>query len=204
MLSFPDSTKKVDPRVMRTRKWIRQAFWELLAEKGFQAITVQDITARAGINRATFYAHFTSKYDLLSYAIRETFREELETRVLSACHYSAKNLHTLMLTVCEFVERRARNCKNADQQFHALIESQIREQIRELVLHWLRDNSSHLVVKSTPDQVATVVSWAIYGLAYQRHQIKPIPPVETYVASAFPLIAVLLGEKSEDVSIASN
>lgn len=201
MVAISEANEKMDPRVRRTRHWIRQAFWELLSEKGFQAVTVQDITARAGVNRATFYAHFTSKYDLLSYAIRETFREELEKKVLSACHYSPENLYTLMLTVCEFVETYSRRCMNVDRQFHALIESQVREQIRELVLHWLSDNDAHLALKSTPNQVATVASWAIYGLAYQRLQVKPPLPVETYVAHALPLIVELFGEKSESNAV---
>ena len=48
----------VDPRVKRTRKLLQQAFLELFQEKGFAAISIQDITERATANRATFYAHF--------------------------------------------------------------------------------------------------------------------------------------------------
>jgi hypothetical protein len=50
--------EKLDPRVKRTRSLILQAFGELLTEKGFEAISVQDITDKAEINRATFYKHF--------------------------------------------------------------------------------------------------------------------------------------------------
>ncbi|GAH73061.1 unnamed protein product, partial [marine sediment metagenome] len=47
--------KKVDKRIIRTRQQLSEAFFELLEEKGFQKITVQDITDRANVNRATFY-----------------------------------------------------------------------------------------------------------------------------------------------------
>src|SRR5207245_2778046 len=57
--------KGVDPRVKRTRKLLQQAFIELFQEKGFAAISIQDITERATVNRATFYAHFPDKYALL-------------------------------------------------------------------------------------------------------------------------------------------
>jgi len=60
-----------DPRVKRTRQLLQQALMDLLREKGFQAITVQDIAERATLNRATFYAHFTDKYDLIDNVMRE-------------------------------------------------------------------------------------------------------------------------------------
>lgn len=55
-----------DLRVVRTKKSIRDALVELIEEKGFDAVTVKDITARAQINRGTFYAHYQDKYDLLN------------------------------------------------------------------------------------------------------------------------------------------
>ncbi len=65
------AVKGVDPRVKRTRKLLQQAFLELFQEKGFAAISIQDITERATVNRATFYAHFQDKYALLDSIIRE-------------------------------------------------------------------------------------------------------------------------------------
>ncbi len=78
--------EKLDPRVKRTRNLILEAFNALLAEKGFESISVQDVTDRAQINRATFYAHFPDKYALLDYTITQWFRREIEKRTLDACH----------------------------------------------------------------------------------------------------------------------
>ena len=64
---------RVDPRVTRTRKLIRDALASLLADKNFESITVQDIAERATVNRATFYAHFTDKFALLDAMIRDDF-----------------------------------------------------------------------------------------------------------------------------------
>ncbi|HWQ84479.1 MAG TPA: TetR/AcrR family transcriptional regulator [Anaerolineales bacterium] len=58
MSNKPVVEAKVDPRIKRTRALLVQAFTELLAEKGFQAISVQDISERATVNRTTFYLHF--------------------------------------------------------------------------------------------------------------------------------------------------
>jgi AcrR family transcriptional regulator len=68
---------RVDPRITRTRKLIREALASLLAQKNFESITVQDIAERATVNRATFYAHFTDKFALLDAMIREDFATHL-------------------------------------------------------------------------------------------------------------------------------
>lgn len=54
-----------DRRIVRTRLVIRDALTELIEEKGFDAISVKDITTRADINRGTFYLHYRDKFDLL-------------------------------------------------------------------------------------------------------------------------------------------
>lgn len=50
--------KKEYRSAIRSRKMIRQAFFELLKEKNFEKITVTDIVKKAEINRSTFYAHY--------------------------------------------------------------------------------------------------------------------------------------------------
>jgi AcrR family transcriptional regulator len=62
-----------DLRVRRTRKSLMQALIELTIEKGFSAITVQDIADRAMVNRATFYRHYLDKYDLLDHYMNEVY-----------------------------------------------------------------------------------------------------------------------------------
>ena len=58
-------TKRKDRRVQRTEELLRKALFSLIREHGFEALTVQDIIDRANIGRATFYAHFDNKEDLL-------------------------------------------------------------------------------------------------------------------------------------------
>jgi AcrR family transcriptional regulator len=67
--------RKLDPRVIRTRKLLLDALLELIPEIGFYNITIQAITERAGLNRATFYLHFTDKDELLSAAIKDVLAE---------------------------------------------------------------------------------------------------------------------------------
>ncbi len=54
-----------DLRIRRTRKMLQQALLELTVEKGYDAVTVRDISERAMVNRSTFYRHYLDKHDLL-------------------------------------------------------------------------------------------------------------------------------------------
>ena len=182
--------KNLDPRVKRTRNLIFQAFSELLAEKGFRAITVQAIAQRAGINRATFYAHFPDKYALLQYSVQRAFREDLEKRTLHACHFSEENLRALIVTVCDFIAQAGNGCKFDSTQFDALVEGQVRNQIQELLQLWLTQTKRP---QEEIDIAATAATWAIYGLAQQWARRKNKSPLDSYVRRISPLIVTLLG-----------
>lgn len=44
--------------MVHTKKIIKETFWEILEEKPYNKITVQDIVNRCQVNRNTFYYHF--------------------------------------------------------------------------------------------------------------------------------------------------
>src|ERR1700694_5494917 len=88
---------EADPRVKRTRKLLQDALLELLAEKSFDAITVQDIAERSTINRATFYAHFVDTYALFGSYIHEWFRSALREHLTDCASLSRSNLRLLIL-----------------------------------------------------------------------------------------------------------
>jgi len=54
-----------DPRVERSERALRQAMHDLLFEGAFNDVTVQQIVARAGVSRGTFYARYRNKDDAL-------------------------------------------------------------------------------------------------------------------------------------------
>ena len=58
--------KKIDLRILKTKKVIYDALEYLMKEKPFEEIKVSDICSKALINRSTFYAHYNDKYDLLA------------------------------------------------------------------------------------------------------------------------------------------
>ena len=180
--------EKLDPRVKRTRSLILQSFGERLAEKGFESISVQDVTDKAQINRATFYDHFVDKYKLLDYWISQMFRQEIEKRTLNACHYTPENLRNLILAVCEFLSTMHSECAQPHQQFESLAEGTIKKIIFDLLSHWLKQTNSTI----STEIPATVATWAIYGLASLYSHSKKRPALERFVDEALPLVAVNL------------
>ena len=54
-----------DRRVARSRRALKEALTDLILERGYEAVTVQDVIDRADVGRSTFYAHFLDKDDLL-------------------------------------------------------------------------------------------------------------------------------------------
>lgn len=54
-----------DRRVKRTRLMLRQALLSLIEERGYDSLSIQDITDRANVGRATFYVHYQDKEQLL-------------------------------------------------------------------------------------------------------------------------------------------
>jgi AcrR family transcriptional regulator len=63
-------TRRPDRRIERTMTALRDALMSLIIEKGYDAISIQDIADRANVARATFYLHFKDKDDLMFRSMR--------------------------------------------------------------------------------------------------------------------------------------
>src|SRR5215216_2273321 len=61
-------------RLRRTQKLLREALIELIEERGFDTLTVGEITERAMVSRAAFYRNYQDKYDL----VEQIFAEAME------------------------------------------------------------------------------------------------------------------------------
>jgi AcrR family transcriptional regulator len=58
-------------RVRRTQKLLREALVELIEERGFDALTIGELTERAMVSRAAFYRNYRDKYDLVEQIFAE-------------------------------------------------------------------------------------------------------------------------------------
>ncbi|MCY9669985.1 TetR/AcrR family transcriptional regulator [Paenibacillus alginolyticus] len=75
--------KKMDPRVVRTHQLLRRALIELMEERDFEQITVQDISERATVKRATFYLHFDDKQAFVQQYMNEILEDLREHLLVS-------------------------------------------------------------------------------------------------------------------------
>jgi AcrR family transcriptional regulator len=95
--------KPTDRRIVRTKRLIRDALTELMEEKGFEGLTVRDLTEKADINRGTFYLHYQDKYDLLEKSEAEILTEiEKITQNIQPKDVLTFNPYHLSLTYLNF------------------------------------------------------------------------------------------------------
>ncbi len=153
---------KVDPRIRRTRQMLFQAFQDLLAEKTFDQISVQDISERSTLNRATFYDHFTDKFALLETMIGERFSTLIEARMAGSEGTCEASLRQMILATCDFLAEVSSGCQKNQRQFEPFVESQVKAILCESLLEGLKSHKA-----KNPELKATMVSWAIAGAALQ-------------------------------------
>lgn len=192
-LTNPVLSTREDPRVIRTRQLLVQAFMDLLKEKSFQSITIQDIASRATVNRVTFYAHFADKYALLERTIREMICQRLRSQAPEGSPYSPEELARLILTVCEFLRDIEQVCPPPHGHLEPLMEKQIKAELYVILQAWLPERrAAKTKPQPKPEQAAMVASWAIYGAAIQWMQQEQQEPVDEYVRQVLPLILGIL------------
>lgn len=178
-----------DPRVIRTRHLLQQTLLDLMREKRFQSITVQDLAERSTLNRATFYAHFEDKYDLLDSIIRRGVQEALAGTVSGDAPLSGETLRALCRTIFDHLAQLQDHCKPRDRQFDPLLETAVQEVLHDFLVRRLqRAPAAALPGGASVETAAAVISWAVFGAAWQWSQGPRAQPAEEMAAQ---LAAVL-------------
>ena len=163
----------IDRRVTRSREMLHQALLSLIMEKGYEAITVEEICERANVGRSTFYAHFTSKDDLKRRGL-EHLRRELIEQQKSASSLTGTNVPGLAFTSTMFTHAR-----DHIHLYRALVGSRggaialttIRQTLCEIVrgeLAEIRDKDPHVVPRELAVQYIVgafmaVLTWWLDG-----------------------------------------
>jgi AcrR family transcriptional regulator len=167
---------KNDLRSKRTRRLLQTALSELMTEKRFHEISVQDITAKAEVNRATFYAHFDDKYQLLNMLIHDSFQSLLREQLPERPLFTVSNLRILSLATHQYLTGFDTHCSRAAfKTDESLMMQQVHREIFNTILDWMRRTpmqSSH----DNMDFAATVVSWALFGANIELGMTKTASP----------------------------
>jgi len=160
--------KKPDRRVQRTQQLLQTALISLIQEKGFEALSVQDIIDRANVGRATFYAHFDNKEDLLVSRL-DGLRTSLQARqrlaLLQASHTDDRMFAYSREMFVHVNEHRAvfrsmvgkRSGAVIQQLFHKMLVDLVREDIKAL--------TPRTVSNATPiEAVVQLIAGGLFGL----------------------------------------
>lgn len=175
---------KTDPRVLRTRKLIMDAFIELSGKKEFKDITIKDITTEAMINRATFYYHFEDIYDLLDKVLSEVLLVNLHGDAYQNGQLNDEVLVSIFIAITNFQKSLSNRCHRGYEDTIARI---IREQLEVIFYKMLlkqHDKEQDEALKLT----AVLLSWGMYGASVEwKRNSQDIPP-EQFIQLAIPYI----------------
>ncbi len=155
--------RSIDPRVKRTRKLLQQAFMELLQEKTFASISILDITERATVNRATFYAHFSDKYALMDSTIREQFQQSITSQFSATSGWRETNVRILIRDTANFLSDLYHHCKPSDMHLNFLSGQAIQQEVVHILLNWLKQAKGKTQRRVQLEAVASAMSWTILG-----------------------------------------
>lgn len=171
-----------------------QALMELLAEKGFDAITMQDIADRSTLNRGTIYGHFEDKFGLLAALVEEKFKAIFESRMRGASGTCQESVKQLILTVCDFLSSLISCHEKHHRPFEPIVESTVRTIVRNFLLEGLR-HSKKVTSCSDAELRATAGSWAICGTVVEWSRTRSTS-AEELAKAVLPLVSagLLLAE----------
>lgn len=136
-------SKKVrNIRNTNTKELIIGSFIKLIDKKDFEKITIADLTKGAGVNRATFYAHFGDKYELLDYIVNDS-AESIVLKYTEGLLELKDIIYALVLAVCEFHSQPNIQCRRSYLQLIPQIKEKMLLAIQNFLL---------IALKEYPDQ----------------------------------------------------
>lgn len=180
----PAQPVKADRRVARTRRLLHEALIDLMIEKGYDGVTIQDIIDRADVGRSTFYAHFPDKKTLLLSGFTEVEAFVAEQQKLSRARTAADPVDRLLgfsLPMFQHVaEHRRTWAAIAGRQAGSIVIRQIEHILERIVRRDIGARTNRRSPSGIPPEVLTqfVVQSMLGLMAWWLDQADPYPPEE--------------------------
>jgi AcrR family transcriptional regulator len=184
-----------DPRIRRTRQLLQGALNALMQTKGFDEISVQDITDAATVNRATFYDHYTDKFSLLDATVGSSFHMMLHQRNVHFDGTCPSAAGAIILAACDYLtQTHAGSACNSQSAFEPLIDAAMTTAIRRVFEKGMTRIHGGTQANSavSPEMVAMAASWAIYGAVKQWFYTPNHPSAEEIVPAILQLVLPIL------------
>lgn len=186
---------KIDSRVRQTRAALLSALPALMIERGYERITIQNVLERADVGRATFYAHFDSKDDLLAGSV-----ENLRVWLCAAWHNMPDQRLGFTLPLFQHLATHgAIYEKSIARASEVSVERHIRQMLNGLVHEDLANRKGQSTQAGAVELAvhyvvgalwSTIVWWMGSGM-----RLSPIEINALFQRLAFPGLDVTLGEK---------
>jgi AcrR family transcriptional regulator len=196
MTSLP-TKPTLDRRSQRTRDALRDALVDLIAEQGWDDITVQDVCDHANIGRSTFYAHYTGKDALLVGGL-EDLQAELQRQARARAAAAAAGATGADSGLgFGFVLGLIEHAHDQRKIFRGLIGRRsgyvVHQRFREMVMRLVHDELRQPVAGGLPREAAARWLSAAFVelLSWWVEQAKPMPTTELealFTALAQPVL----------------
>ncbi len=170
-----------DRRIQRTRNVLHQALIELILEKEFEKVTVQDVIERANVGRSTFYSHFKDVEDLFLSgfeALWSLFEGHLKDQALGKA-----DIWDLSLIVFQHAQSYAGIYKAlVGKPGGALMSAHLYKYFSALIRETLKSNWDHdkpipldmVVHHLASSLIASLAWWVEHDLAYPPQRMNDI------------------------------
>lgn len=173
--------KKIDARVRYTKMMIRNSFIALLRTKPLAKITVTEICAGAGINRATFYAHYSDPYELLR-RIQTEMMDDVLSGLRGPVASDDPDLRAILSGIFEYIRQNADVCElllsdGGDEGFMAQVVEML--QLRFLT-EWekrgsiSREDAEYLYTYAAIGSAGLIKKWLSDGMKKSPAQMAEI------------------------------
>lgn len=177
------ANESVDRRSLRTRTALRDALLELIAERGWDEIAVQDVCERANIGRSTFYLHYPNKDALLQGGL-EGLQSELQRQARAWSDNASPG--TEALEGFHFALGLIEHAHEQRKVFRGMIGRRsgyvVQQRFREMVIRLITDELPASTGSFPRGAVARWLAGAFVELlSWWIEQRTPLPPKELAV-----------------------
>jgi len=182
-----NNEKKTDRRIQRTRLSLRTALMELIKEKDYDALSIEEITERANVGRTTFYLHYKDKEDLLM--------EEFSTILYERAMVLSEIPFSVWLQISDEDPKNSKSLQPLLLVFQHIYENS------ELYYLLLQSSNSSKVI----ERIRKITTDSIVKVVEAKKETDPIPllaevPIEFFAAFfSGALISVVSWWISEDM-----
>ncbi|QUG40422.1 TetR/AcrR family transcriptional regulator [Psychrobacillus sp. INOP01] len=178
-----NSETYLDRRILRTRDSLKVSFMKCLQKKSIHKVSIKDITEIAGINRSTFYSHFTDKYDLLNAAIEE-YASLKYKNVSKIKEINGEILKDIFISVTVILKELKETYSINFDAISLYVEKQIKTDLQCIFYSIEAEITNHQNLRMVHIS-SVMMSWGIYGAALEWVNNRS-ENAEEYIQSVIP------------------